>query len=51
MKPIALVIFSLIIGVLFMATIDNQRPKKVECEVKSHSPAIVRKDYLNLCMR
>ena len=51
MKPIALVMSVLIIGVLFMATIANQRPKKVECEVEGHSPATVREDYLNLCMR
>jgi hypothetical protein len=51
MKPIALVITALIIGVLFMATIAKTKPQKVECEVVGQSPAIVRKDYLNLCMR
>ena len=51
MKPIALVISGLIIGVIFMATIANQIPQKVECQVEGQSPALVRKDYLNLCMR
>jgi len=48
MKTIDLIIsvlFSvLIIGLLFMATIPNQ--KKVECEVENQSPATVRKEYL-----
>jgi len=51
MKTIALVISVLITGIIFMATIDNPIPKKVECEVTGQSPAKVRKDYLNLCMR
>ena len=50
MKTVALIISVVVILVLFMATIANQIPKKVECEVEGHSPATLRKDYLNVCM-
>jgi hypothetical protein len=51
MKTIALIISVVVIPVIFMATIANQIPQKVGCEVEGHSPATVRKDYLNVCMR
>ena len=51
MKTIALLISVVVIPVLFMATITNQIPQKVECEVEGQRPATVRTDYLNLCIR
>jgi len=56
MKTIALVISVLITGI-FMATIVNQIPQKVECEVEGQKvecdfdiqrPVTVRREYLDM---
>jgi len=51
MRTIALILSGIILPLVYLATKDNQIPKKVECEVERHSPATVKKDYLNMCMR
>ena len=57
MKTIALIISVVVIPVTFMATIVNQIPQKVECEVEGQKvecevecqrPATVRKEYLDM---
>ena len=53
MKTIALVISVVVIPVIFMATIVNQIPKKVECEVEGQKvecerPATLRREYLEM---
>jgi len=56
MKTIALIISVVVIPVIFMATIVNQIPKKVECEGEGKKvecegevlrPVTVRKEYLD----
>ena len=57
MKPIAVVISVVVISGIVMATIINQIPlkvecevegKKVECEVEGQRPATGRKEYLDM---
>jgi len=57
MKTIALIISVVVIPVIFMATMVNQIPQKVECEVEGQKvecdfdiqrPATVRREYLDM---
>ena len=48
MRTIALILSGIILPLVYLATKDNQIPKKVECEGEVLRPATVRKIYLDI---